>query len=64
MPQKTQTCPYLDLDDTRCSERLTMSQIADVYRLCLGQPSDCPVYDDLHTQCDSCPSIREDVCVA
>lgn len=64
MPQKAQTCPYLDLDDARCAERLTMSQIAEVYRLCLGQPADCPVYDALHAQCDSCPSISQEACAA
>ncbi len=42
--EKTQTCPYLDLADVRCSSRLTMKSLADAYRLCFGNPAACPVY--------------------
>ena len=53
--KKPRTCPYLDLADVRCSDRLTMDSLADAYRLCFGDPAACPVHRLLASQraCDA-----------
>jgi hypothetical protein len=53
----SQICPYLDLEDVRCSGRLTMHSLSEAYRLCLGSPAACSVYHllacDHAGQCDA-----------
>ncbi len=47
---KPPICPFLDLADDRCAEKLTMKSLDEAYRFCFGQPEECPVYAELVAQ--------------
>jgi hypothetical protein len=61
----SQICPYLDLEDVRCSGRLTMQSLSEAYRLCFGNPAACPIHHLL--ACDHaghCDAELEEVSAA
>lgn len=61
MDSVSQICPYLDLEDVRCSGRLTMHSLSEAYRLCFGNPAACPVHHLLASECGHCDAELEEV---
>lgn len=43
-------CPYLDLDDPRCSRRLTLVNLSQAFSFCLGAFERCKVYQQIRRE--------------
>lgn len=37
-------CPYIDLGDVRCAEKLTLARIDEALETCAGDYGQCPIY--------------------
>jgi hypothetical protein len=37
-------CPYLDLNDERCADKLTLARIDEALDECGGDYGQCPIY--------------------
>ena len=40
-------CPYLDRRDSRCAAMLTLTRLAEAFRLCAGDHECCSVYHQI-----------------
>jgi hypothetical protein len=40
-------CPFLNRDDTRCSDRMALDHLQDGFTFCFGAYKTCPVYAEL-----------------
>ena len=43
-PPVTERCPFIDLDDPRCSNRFTLDRLTEAFELCLDRYQSCPTY--------------------
>ena len=40
-------CPYIDLGDQRCAEKLTLARIREALEDCGGDYGQCPIYQQI-----------------
>jgi len=40
-------CPYIDLGDERCAEKLTLARIEEALEECGGDYGRCPIYQQI-----------------
>ena len=40
-------CPYIDLGDERCAQKLTLARIREVLEECVGDYGRCPIYQQI-----------------
>jgi hypothetical protein len=38
-------CPYIDMGDERCAEKLTLARIQEALEQCGGDYGRCPIYE-------------------
>jgi len=39
-------CPYVDNDDARCAEHLTLANLLSAFAHCADDYADCPIYQE------------------
>lgn len=50
LDREANVCPYIEKDDVRCADHLTMRNVAHAFAHCADNYAQCPVYQRLKAQ--------------